>query len=104
MKKILFIFLILLSVSCDGGYYSELLIIDSETYKPIKKVTISRLDKDIKAYSDENGYFEESFTTGAPFGRTEVSVVISKENYVSDTITLKNQESQFVKMVKEENK
>jgi len=104
MKKFQFIFLILLFASCDGSYDSELLIIDSETYKPIKKVAINGVDKGIKSYTDENGYFNESFTTGAPFGRTEVTVVISKENYVSDTITLKNQESKFVKMVKQENK
>jgi hypothetical protein len=97
---LIFVFVFLL-MGCDGYQSVEGLVIDSETKKPITNVDIVDLiSKKSKNRSDENGYFEISEIKGFVFGEKELTVIISKENYLSDTITFVNNEQKLIKICK----
>lgn len=101
LKIILFLVSVFLMVGCDGYQSVEGLVVDSETKKPITDVDIVDLSsKKSKNRSDENGYFEISQIKGFVFGEKELTVIISKENYLSDTITFINNEQKLIKLEK----
>ena len=88
-----------LFVSCDGFQAVDGIIVDSETHKPITNVQIREIKEvDASGYSDEQGYFEFHEINGFAFGDKELTVVFSKENYLSDTITFINNESKLIKL------
>lgn len=101
MEKIKYLLLLLLFISCDSTFYVELIIIDSETTEPIKNVTIRELNTDFIGYSNENGYFFDTKISGPD--KSKMTLIISKEKYISDTIIYKSYEQRFIKLVKAEN-
>ncbi len=102
MKNLFYVILMFLFLSCDGFQTIEVLIIDSETNKPLEKVSLTEMDKKIIGYTDENGYFMLNRVHGFPFSNNDLTVIVSKENFISDTITLENQNQRFIKMEKVE--
>jgi hypothetical protein len=76
------------------------MIVDSETKKPLNKVVIKELNKGLTSYSDENGYFEINHTTGFVFSNNDLTIVISKEKYETDTIIIKNRDDKLIKMIR----
>lgn len=102
MKYILILFSLILFASCDGVQEVSGIIVDSETKKPLDKVTIKALSKDFTYYSDENGYFEISGVTGFAFSDNDLAIIISKDKYKTDTIEIKNTEDKLIKMIRME--
>lgn len=98
MKYILLFAVVLLFVSCDGTLEVQVLVLDSETNKPLEKVTIKELNSEFTAYTDANGYFEHTQTVGAPFGKSEMTMIFSKDHYISDTLVLHDFEQPFLKL------
>ena len=93
--------LFFLLVSCDGFQAIDGLIVDSETHKPINNVQIREIKEvDALGFSDEQGYFEVHQIAGFAFGDKEMTIVFSKENYISDTITFINNDSKLIKLEK----
>ena len=93
--------LFFLLVSCDGFQAIDGIIVDSETHKPITYVQIREIKEfDALRFSDEQGYFEFHEIKGFAFGDKEITIVFSKENYTSDTITFINNESKLIKLEK----
>jgi hypothetical protein len=93
--------LFFLFVSCDGFQAIDGMIVDSETHKPITNVQIREIKEvDALGFSDEQGYFEFHKITGFTFGDKEMTLVFSKENYTSDTITFINNDSKLIKLEK----
>ncbi len=94
-----------LFVSCDGFQAIDGMIVDSESHKPITNVQIREIKEvDALVFSDEQGYFEFHEIKGFAFGDKEMTIVFSKENYTSDTITFINNESKLIKLEKIEEK
>jgi hypothetical protein len=90
-----------LFISCDGFQAIDGMIVDSESKKTISNVLIKEINKfDALGFSDEQGYFEFHKITGFAFGDKEMTIVFSKENYTSDTITFINNESKLIKLEK----
>ena len=91
--------LFFLFVSCDGFQAVDGMIVDSETHKPITNVQIREIKEvDALGFTDEQGYFEFHEIKGFAFGDKEMTIVFSKENYLSDTITFINNESKLIKL------
>ena len=91
--------LFVLIISCDGYQSIDGMIVDSETHKPITNVQIREIKEvDALGFSDEQGYFEFHEIKGFTFGDKEMTIVFSKENYLSDTITFINNESKLIKL------
>ena len=100
-KIIVLLVSVFLLIGCDGYQSVEGLVIDSETNKPIENVVIKELeDYSYENKSDENGYFEISQIKGFVFGEKELTLILSKENYLSDTITFINNEQKLIKLEK----
>jgi len=104
--KIYFKFFILfvlffLFVSCDGFQEIEGVVVDSETKKPISNVELVQINgkKNINK-TDDNGFFYISQITGFSLGNKETTIIFSRENYTSDTITFINNESKLIKLEK----
>ncbi len=90
-----------LFVSCDGFQSIDGMIVDNETHKPISDVLITDFKKgDTLGFTDEQGYFEIHQIKGFPIGDKELTVIISKKEYILDTITFINNENRFVKLEK----
>ncbi len=97
--------LFFLFISCDGYQSIEGIIVDSETHKPISDVLITDFKKgDTLGFTDEQGYFEIHQIKGFPIGDKELTVIISKIEYIQDTITFINNENRFVKLERIEQK
>ena len=95
---ILFV-LFALSVSCDGFQEIEGVVVDSESKTPISNVELVQINGKKKIITtDDNGYFSISEITGFAFGNKETTIIFSKENYTSDTITFINNESKLIKL------
>lgn len=93
--------LFFLFVSCDGFQSIDGMIVDNETHKPISDVLITDFKKgDTLGFTDEQGYFEIHQIKGFPIGDKELTVIISKKEYILDTITFINNENRFVKLEK----
>lgn len=91
--------LFFLFVSCDGFQAIDVMIVDSETHKPITNVQIREIKEvDALGFSDEQGYFEFHQVKGSAFGDKKMTIVFSKDNYTSDTITFINNESKLIKL------
>lgn len=97
LKTITTIFLIFILSSCDTMLKVSGIIIDSKTNKPIEKVDIKRLGNNYTEKSNENGIFEYREIPG---GSRDISIVVSKEEYKTDTIKIKNGEEKLIKMIK----
>lgn len=92
-------------VSCDGFQAIDGIIVDSETHKPIANVQIKEINKfDALGFSDNQGYFQFLEISGFAFGDKEMTLIFSKENYTSDTITFINNESKLIKLERIEEK
>lgn len=97
--------LFFLIISCDGYQSIDGIIVDSETHKSITNVQIREIKEvDALGFSDEQGYFEVNQISGFAFGDKEVTIVFSKKNYTSDTITFINNESKLIKLERIEEK
>lgn len=91
---------LLLIISCDGYQSVCGLVVDSETKIPIEKVTIKTKGTNFTVYSDEKVYFEFHGVSGFAFNDNDLTVVVSKVNYINDTINIKNGDSKLVKLIK----
>ena len=101
---ILFV-LFFLSVSCDGFQEIEGVVVDSETKKPISNVELVQINGEkLINKTDDNGYFNIGQIKGFAFGDKEMTLIFSKENYTSDTITFINNESKLIKLERIEEK
>lgn len=97
---ILFV-LFFLFVSCDGFQEIEGVVVDSETKKPISNVELVQINGEkLINKTDDNGYFNIGQITGFAFGDKETTIIFSRENYTSDTITFINNESKLIKLEK----
>lgn len=92
--------LFLLLISCDGLQNGAGIIIDGNTKKPLPDVSITEIDGGIQHISDTNGLFEIHHITGFAFRIPDLHLIISKENYQSDTINIKSDEEVLIKMYK----
>jgi len=97
MKYFLVFFFLILLTSCDGVQEASGMIVDLETKKPLDKVAIKIAEGDL-IYSDKNGYFELFRVTGFAFSNNDLTVILSKDNYETDTITIKNGDDKLIKM------
>lgn len=92
-------------ISCDGFQAVDGMIIGSETHLPISNVVIKELKKgDTLATTDEQGYFEINQIKGFPIGDKELTIIVSKKEYIQDTITFINNESKLIKLTSLKNK
>lgn len=90
-----------LFISCDCLQNGSGIIVDEETKKPIKNVEIKEVDKDIIQTTDENGYFEIQHISGGLFSCPDMTIIVSKKEYHTDTIIIKNGEDKLIKLFKE---
>ena len=102
MKIVFFSALALLLISCDGFQNVSGLVVDDETKKPIEKVTIKEIGDNTLIYSDKNGYFEIKHIVGGFYKIPDVSIIISKKKYLTDTISISNGDSKLIKMIRKE--
>ena len=96
--SIILIIFINLLVSCDCLQNGSGIILDEETKKPISNVEIKEVGKDFIQHSDENGYFEIQHISGGIFGCPDMTIIVSKSEYQSDTIVIKNGEDKLIKL------
>ena len=107
MKNIKIIYITILIVflnlfiSCDCLQNGSGIIVDEETKKPIKNVEIIEVGKDFIQNSDENGYFEIRHISGGLFSCPDMTIIVSKKEYQTDTIIIKNGEDKLIKLYKE---
>lgn len=94
------IVLFTLFISCDCYQNASGIIVDNETHKPINKVKIKELNKNFIDFTDENGYFERHHISGGLFTCPDITIIISKEKYETDTIVFKNGEDKLIKLMK----
>lgn len=99
MRYFLVFFSLILFSSCDGLQEVSGIIVDSETKKPLNKVAIKELNKDFIDYSDESGYFEIHHISGFAFSDNDLTIIVSKDNYKTDTITIKNRDNRLIEMI-----
>ena len=90
-----------LFISCDCLQNGSGIIVDEETKKPIKNVEIKEIGKDFIQNTDENGYFEIRHISGGLFSCPDMTIIISKKEYKTDTIMIKNGEDKLIKLYKE---
>ena len=96
-KSFILFVLFFLFVSCDGFQEIEGIVVDSESKKPISNVELVQINgKKFINITDDNGYFNVSQIKGFAFGNKETTIVFSRENYTSDTITFINNESKLI--------
>ncbi|POS00623.1 hypothetical protein Q361_1401 [Flavobacterium croceum DSM 17960] len=103
LKKAYLIILIVfinLFISCDCLQNGSGIIVDEETKKPINNVEIKEVGKDFIQHSDENGYFEIHHISGGLFSCSDITIIVSKKEYISDTIEIKNGEDKLIKLFK----
>ncbi|MFC6095537.1 hypothetical protein ACFPVY_02675 [Flavobacterium qiangtangense] len=93
MRYSLLLILLILINSCDGK------IIDSETKKALNEVAIEELNKDFINYSDQNGVFEIHHITSFALSDNDLTIIISKDKYKTDTITIKNRTDKLIEMI-----
>ncbi len=98
---IILIVFINLFISCDCLQNGSGIIVDEETKKPINKVEIKEVGKDFIQESDENGYSEIRHITGGLFSCPDMTIIVSKKEYQTDTIIIKNGEDKLIKLYKE---
>lgn len=104
-KIIVLVLSISMFISCDGFQAVDGMIIGSETHLPISNVVIKELKKgDTLATTDEQGYFEINQIKGFPIGDKELTIIVSKKEYIQDTITFINNESKLIKLTSLKNK
>lgn len=104
VKKTYLIILIIfinLFISCDCLKNGSGIIVDEETKKPIKNVEIKEIGKDFIQNTDENGYFEIRHISGGLFSCPDMTIIVSKKEYKTDTIMIKNGEDKLIKLYKE---
>lgn len=104
VKKTYLIILIVfinLFISCDCLQNGSGIIVDEETKKPIKNVEIKEIGKDFIQNTDENGYFEIQHISGGLFSCPDITIIVSKKEYQTDTIIIKNGEDKLIKLYKE---
>ena len=90
-----------LFISCDCLQNGSGIIVDEETKKPIKNVVINEVGKEFIQNSDENGYFEIRHISGGLFSCPDMTIIVSKKEYQTDTIIIKNGEDKLIKLYKE---
>ena len=100
LKNIAIIFLLLILSSCDCMQSASGIIIDTKTNKPIENAEIKKIGNDYSEKSDENGFFEIRRISGGLFKCPDMKIIVSKENYITDTIEVKNGEDKLIKMIK----
>ena len=104
LKKTYLIILIVfinLFISCDCLQNGGGIIVDEETKKPIKNVEIKEIGNNFIQNSDENGYFEIRHISGGLFSCPDITIIVSKKEYQTDTIIIKNGEDKLIKLYKE---
>ena len=104
IKKITITILVVfinLFISCDCLQNGSGIIVDEETKKPIKNVVINEVGKEFIQNSDENGYFEIRHISGGLFSCPDMTIIVSKKEYQTDTIIIKNGEDKLIKLYKE---
>lgn len=100
LKNLIVLILINLLVSCDCLQNGSGIILDAETNKPIDKVKIKEVGKDFIQHCDENGFFEIRHISGGFFKCPDMTIIVSKEKYQTDTIEIKNGEDKLIKLMK----
>ena len=90
-----------LFISCDCLQNGSGIIVDEETKKPLKNVEIKEIGKDFIQNTDENGYFEIRHISGGLFSCPDMTIIVSKKEYKTDTIMIKNGEDKLIKLYKE---
>ena len=90
-----------LFISCDCLQNGSGIIVDEETKKPIKNVEIKEIGKDFIQNTDENGYFEIRHISGGLLSCPDITIIVSKKEYQTDTIIIKNGEDKLIKLYKE---
>jgi len=100
MRYFLLLFSLILITSCDGYQEVSGKIIDSQTKKILNGVAIKELNKDFINYSDENGFFEIHHITGFAFSNNDLTIIISKDKYKTDTIAIRNRTDKLIEMVR----
>ena len=104
LKKTYLIILIVfvnLFISCDCLQNGSGIIVDEETKKPIINVEIKEIRKYFIQNTDENGYFEIRHISGGLFSCPDMTIIVSKKEYQTDTIIIKNGEDKLIKLYKE---
>ena len=86
--------------SCDCVQNGSGIIVDEETKEPIQNVEIIEVGKDFVQRSDENGYFKIRHISGGLFSCPDMTIIVLKKAYLSDTIVIKNGEDKLIKLYK----
>ncbi len=100
LKNISVIYLLIILSSCDCMQSASGIVIDAETNKPIDKVEITKTGNDYSEKSDENGFFEIRRISGGLFKCPDMTIIVSKEKYLTDTIEVKNGKEKLIKIIK----
>lgn len=98
---IILVVFINLFISCDCLQNGSGIIVDEETKKPIKNAEVKEIGKDFIQNTDENGYFEIRHISGGLFSCPDLTIIVSKKEYQTDTIIIKNGEDKLIKLYKE---
>ena len=97
---IILVVFINLFISCDCLQNGSGIIVDEETKKPIKNAAVKKIGKDFIQNTDENGYFEIRHISGGLFSCPDMTIIVSKKEYQTDTIIIKNGEDKLIKLYK----
>jgi len=97
-----FIIVSSLLYSCDCNQNVSGIVLDKETNLPIEKATIQNLNGDYNVFSSEKGEFKISAISGGIFNCPPMDVIVSKDGFFSDTLSIKNskQEKVYLKQKK----
>lgn len=98
---VILIVFIKIFISCDCIQNGSGIIVDEETKKPIINAEVKEIGKDFIQNTDENGYFEIEHISGGLFSCPDITIIVSKMEYQTDTIVIKNGEDKLIKLYKE---
>lgn len=82
--------------SCDCHQNISGIILSKETNLPIEKATIQTLNRDYKVFSSEKGEFRISAVSGGFFKCPPMEIVVSKDGFFSDTLSIENSKQKKV--------
>lgn len=103
VKPIFLTFITLFIISCDCNQNVSGKVLDNESKQPIDSVYVHKVGRDYGEYSLKNGEFKLSYTDGGLFGCPDMNIVLTKEGYEIENVSIPNSENRIIYMKKKSN-